>query len=409
MVPRRYYDAEAFDLAAMAQTANIPGNDTPFLRQPGVPISELMATDPVIQANPQMLEFIDKLEGQYSQDMTGALPSLFGGASDTNTFSNALLQRNQALQRQSWPWGQMKRGVRTITKQAVQQAAKNGNDSISDTVRGVGRIQVEMSDLKGNVLCYDDSDSNIPESWAQRQALFLQAVEQAGAQNPFYAQLLAVPSNSRVIKDGIGLSELEVPGAASTEKQQAEFDLLKKNGPGPNPQLQAIQEQISEGVQHAASDPQAAALLQQLQQAAQSLPPLVSTVPVMQDASEEHPVEAAACQQWLISPEGRTYKNGTEEQRAGWENIHTHWQEHSAMAAKLAPPTPPAVKASITIAADKLPPEIQAQIFQEYGIEAKPADFEQGQTHEISTESETPTTDGGKVKQVVSISGAPLK
>lgn len=408
-IPRRYYDAEAFDLPALAQTANLPGNDTPFLRQPNVPFSELMGTDPQIQANPQMLEFMGLLEGQWSQDMTGALPSLFGGATDTNTLGNAILQRNQALQRQSYPYGQIKRGVCVITKQAVQQAAKNGNDSISDTVKGVGRIQVEISDLRGNVLCYPESDSNIPESGAQKQALFLEAVEQS-VQNPFYQSLLAVPANARLVKDAIGMSELEVPGAASTEKQQAEFDILKKTGPVPNPQLQQIQEQLAQGEQHAADgDPQALQMLQQLQQAAQSLPPEVSTVPVMQDASEEHSVEAAACLQWMVSPEGRTYKNGNGDQRAGWQNIHLHWTEHSAMAAKLAPPPPPAVKASITIAADKLPPNVQAQIFQEYGLEAAPADFEQGQTHEVSTESETPTTDGGKVKQVVSISGAPLK
>jgi hypothetical protein len=405
-VPNRYYDSEAFDLQMMAQQANVPGASIPFLRQPGVPFTELIGSDPAIQANPQMLELMGLLEGQWSQDMTGALPSLFGGATDTNTVGNAVLQRNQALQRLSYPWGEIKRGVTCITKQAVQQAAKNGNDSISDTVKGLGRIQVEMSDLRGNVLCYPESDSSIPESWAQRQGLFLQAVE---SQNPFFQQLLSVPANSRIAKDAIGLAELEVPGAASIEKQQAEFDLLKKTGPVPNPQLQQIQEQIEQGMQHAAVDPQAAQVVQQLQQAAQSLPPEVSTVPVMQDASEEHAIEASACQQWLVSPEGRTYKNGDEEQRAAWSNVHTHWQEHSAMAAKLAPPPPPAVKASITIAADKLPPAIQSQIFQEYGLESTPADFEQGQTHEVSTESETPTTDGGKVKQVVSISGAPLK
>lgn len=407
-IPRRYYDAEAFDLPAMAQTANMPGNDTPFLRQPGVPVSELIFTDPALQANPQMLELMSLFEGQWSQDMTGALPSLFGGASDTNTVGNAVLQRNQALQRLSYPWNAIKQGVSCFTKQAVQQAAKNGNDSISDTVKGVGRIQVEISDLRGNVLCYPESDSSIPESWAQRQGLFLEALQQV-PQNPFYTSLLSVPANARLVKDAIGFSELEVPGASSVEKQQAEFDLLKKNGPVPNPQVQQIQQQIQEGAQHIASDPQVAPMLQQLQQQAQSLPPQVSTVPVMQDASEEHQVEAAACQQWLISPEGRTYKNGDELQRAAWENVHLHWTEHSAMAAKLAPPTPPQAKASVTVAVDKLPPAIQSQLLAEYGLESTPADFEQGQTHEVSTESETPTTDGGKVKQVVSISGAPLK
>ena len=407
-VPNRYYDSEAFDMQMLAQQSNVPGASVPFLRQPGVPVSELVFTDPALQANPQMLQLMELFEGQWAQDMTGALPSLIGGAQDTNTVGNAVLQRNQALQRLTFPWQMIKRGVCCMTKQAVQQAAKNGNDSISDTVKGLGRIQVEISDLRGNVLCYPESDSNIPESWAQRQAIFLEAVGQI-SQNPFYASLLAVPANGRVAKDAIGLAELEVPGAASTEKQQAEFDLLKKSGPVPNPQLQAIQEQIQQGVQHIASDPQVAPMLQQLQQQAQSLPPMVSTVPVMQDGSEEHSVEAAACQYWMISPEGRTYKNGDELQRAAWENIHLHWQEHSAQAAKLAPPAPPPVKASITIAADKLPPNLQSQIFQEYGLESSPEDFEQGQTHEVSTESETPTTDGGKVKQVVSISGAPLK
>lgn len=410
-VPRRYYDAEAFDLEAMAQQSNLPGADTPFLSQPNKPVSELIFQDPAIQAQPQMLEFMDKLEGQYSQDMSGALPSLFGGASDTNTVGNALLQRNQALQRISYCWGRMKHLVCCVTKQAVQQEAKNGNDSISDTVKGVGRIQLEVADLRGNVLCYSESDSSIPECWAQKQGLFLEAIEQS-LQNPFYQGLISVPANARIIKDGIGMSELNVPGAASTEKQQAEFDLLKKNGPVPNPQLQAIQQHIAKGqalLTHSPGDPEITQGLQQLQQQAQSLPPEVSTVAVMQDASEEHAVEAAACQQWLISPEGRTYKNGDEQQRDAWQNIHLHWEEHSSMAAKLAPPQPPQAKASVTVAVDKLPPNVQAQLLQEYGLEAKPEDFEQGQTHEISTESETPTTDGGKVKQVVSISGAPLK
>lgn len=412
-VPNRYLDSEAFDLPSIARQSNVPGATIGFQRIPGIPFNELMGTDPAIQANPQMLEFIKLLQGTWSYDLTGALPSIFGGATDTNTVGNALLQRNQALQRLSYPWGMIKSAVSCMTKQAVQQAALNGNDSISDTVKGVGRIQVETQDLRGNVLCYPESDTDFPESWAQRQSIFIEAVNNA-PNNPFLQQLISVPSNSRLVKDGIGLSELVVPGAESTEKQQAELEVLKKTGPVPNPQIADLQDQIAQGKQVAAADaangiqdPQVDAQLQSLTQAAQSLPPQVSTIPVMQDASEEHAVEASVCQQWLISPEGRTFKNGDENQRAAWENVHLHWQEHTTTLQRLNPPQAAPPKASLQIAFKDLPPQAQAAVAQEFGVQVDPSSFAQNPVHEQTQEIEQQTPNG-KVKQTISVAGKPL-
>ena len=415
-VPNRYYDDEAFDLQAMADQKNVPGASIPFHRQPNVPFNELMGTDPVVQSQPALPDFIKWFSGDLAEQLSGALPSLFGGLENQETVGATVIQRNQALQRLGTSWAAIMRAAACACRQAVQCAADNGNDSYSDVIPSQGRINVEMSDLRGNTLCYPESDSSFPESWSQRESRFATMVQQAPT-NPFYQALLSVPKNARAAKDALRMTEMEVPGAASTEKQMAEFEILRKSGPAPNPQFIQLEQELQRAQAGMAQDlatgvpvpPEGQQIIAQLEQTLQSLPPQVSTVPVMDDESEEHVVEAAVCQEWLISAEGRSYKNGDETQRDAWSNVHLHWQQHMAMAKKLAPPTPPPPpKASVTVALDKLPPDEASQILQQYGINSNPASFEQGQTHEVTQEVESPTIGGGKVKQTTAIAGKPL-
>src|SRR5260370_19937074 len=121
-------------------------------------------------------------------------------------------------------------------------------------------------------------------------------------------------------------------------------------------------------------------MMAQLQQAMQALPPTVSTLAVMQDESENHAVEANECYEWLNGVEGQKFKYGTPEQRAGWENIHIHWQEHVAMAKKIAaankPPDKPPSE-SIRVDVSKMPRNVAAQALAKMQIKATPPDFAQ--------------------------------
>lgn len=415
-VPHKYYDSETFDIEAIALQKNVPGASHPFTRQPNVPLTELMGTDPAVEAPPALFQSIQYFAGPLAEQLSGALPSIFGGDINSNTVGAAKIQRDAALQRLGIAWKAIKAATATACQQAVICAAYNSNDAVSDTVQGQGRITVEMEDLKGNTLCYPEADSDFPESWTQRESRFTELVT-LGQTNDFVKAILAQPKNAKIAKDAMRMSELEIPGATSVEKQQAEFEVLLKSGPVPNPQVQALQAKMEEGQQVVQTDaargipldPQVSAQLQQMQQQAQSLPPEVSTVPVMPDESEDHAVEASVCQEWMISSEGRTYKNGNELQRDAWNNVHTHWMEHTAMAKKLtAPVPPPPPKATVTFDVSKMPPNVQAAVLQDYGINANPADFEQTQTHEVKQESEVPTADGGKLKQSISTAGKPL-
>ena len=410
-VPHKYMDAYAFDVDAISAGRNTPGAYHPFQRVPGVPVSELIFTDPPITSQPQLGTVIEYFGGPLSEMLSGATPSLFGGATNTDTVGGIIIQRNQALQRYGPAWNAAKTGVAIACQQAVMAAAENGNGTITDTMPGGNRIKVEIEDLRGNTLCYPENDSDLPESHAQRESRFIELV-QGAKDNPFYQKLLQSPKNAKIAKDAIRMSDLEVPGAASVEKQQAEFEILLKSGPAPNPQLTQVQEEIQKGTAEAAvnSDPQVTALLQQLQQMASTLPPQVSTVEVATDASEDHVTEAAVCFDWMNSADGRAFKNGDDAQRDAFANVKLHWTQHTAMVKQLAPPAPPPpMKINGNVAIDKLTPAVQAAVFSDIGLNINPDAFQSETPHEITQEASQPTVGGGTIKQKVSVARKPLQ
>jgi hypothetical protein len=392
-VPKTWMDTNAFDVEAVQARGNIPGDRGGFQRQPGVPGAELIFVEPTPQHQPELPQFIQFFFTDYPEMLSGALPSLFGAESNTDTVGGISMQRDQALGRLASPWGALQAATAVYHRQGVQQAAicreKLGQSQISESIPGEnGPITLEISDLKGNILCYPESDSNFPETWVQRQSRFQQLMTEAGTGNPTILKLLSVPKNMRIAKDAVGLQDLEIPEADSVEKQQGEFEILLKTGPVPNPKLVQAQKQFEQSLQQAQAAGQGAQFAQQapqVMQAMQGIPPEVSTVQVMQDASEDHETEAETCKEWLNSSEGRKFKNGTPEEKQAWANVHLHWQEHSDMADKLKPPAankPPSE--SITAAVDKMPPGVAAQLLEKYyGLPASPKDFAEQDAAEL--------------------------
>jgi hypothetical protein len=296
------------------------------------------------------------------------------------------MQRDQALGRLSSPWGALQAATACYMRQAAQCAAavreKLGQTTISKSIKG-RKVSVDTSNLKGKILSFPEVDSNFPETWVQRQSRF-QQFKAESANDPMAQKLLSLPKNMKIAKDAMGFSDLEVPEAASVDKQLGEFEILLKTAPQPNPAITKAQEQLKQHAQEAqAEGPQSMQkfeqLLPQAMQALKALPQEVSTIPVMQDASEDHATEAQVCFDWLISPEGRKYKRGTPEEKQAWANLHLHWQEHTQMAQKLSPPPPTKPPSeSVSAAVDKMPPALAAQLLNKfYGVNANATDFQQ--------------------------------
>jgi hypothetical protein len=208
------------------------------------------------------------------------------------------------------------------------------------------------------------------------------------ASNPLLAQWFLGPSNLAEVASGLRMKGFKVAGATSVTKQKNEFELLIRKGPIDNPQLlnaQAALQKAQTGVQQAQMTgqqvpPEAQAMMQQVQQTMKTMPPQISTIPVAQDESENHLVEANECFEFLNSMDGQKLKSGTPEQQAAYANVHLHWSEHLAMLKKITaqnkpPDKPPSESISMDIS--KMPAAVAAQAVAKLGMQADPSLFAQ--------------------------------
>jgi hypothetical protein len=408
-VPRKFHNAEKINSEAINGQANDPARSTPVSLNTGETIESMTGVENVPTPNTAIFEFVQWLIDGAPEAMDGASPAMFG-MEDADTFGATKLNRDQALQVFSMPWAQMCIGLAKAAEQAVACAAENRVASIAANVPGQGALNVELGKLRGNTLCYPES-MEIPQTIAEQEAQMAELIEQA-PKVALYQAIVNDPRNISHFANFPSLSKLEIPGKDDAEQQQGEFELLLQSGPLPNPQLMQIQQQV----QQAATDPEAQTpegqqALMQLQQAMQSIPPMISSVPVAQDASENHAIHAAITLGFLTSPDGRKLKNGDEQQQAVFQNIHLHWQEHVQMGAQLTPPKEIEFKGSLSVDPSKFAPEAQAKIFQAAGLQVAPEEL-QGSAdlspHEVTTEKEGVDENGVPVKQKISLVGKGL-
>lgn len=391
-VPKKWYNSNAFDMEAMKKEPNLPGSSGPFEPQPGLTtIDQYIMVEPTPQPQAALPDFVKWFCTQMSEEISGALPSLFGAATNEETATNGLLQNASALQRVGCPWNAIQDLFSLAAHQAVKCAAEcRDGKTISQYVPGHGPVVVNSANLlRGNVLCYPESNPSIPESWEQREAKLMGMID-ASSQNPPLQAWLMSPDNLSALSDAVRMKEFKVPGAVSLTKQKCEMELLLRGAPVDNPKLLQAKQVYDEAVQgmsahQAKGEPipsQGPVMVQQLQQMMQSIPPMVSSVPVAEDESENHVVEGAFLFDWMNGMEGQKFKRGTPKQKAAFENAKLHWQEHMTMAKKIAAANapPPPVKPpseSISIPVDKMPGPVASQLLAKVNVQATPDMFAQ--------------------------------
>ena len=404
-VPKKWMNAEAFDMDAIKNEPNVPGSIGPFQPQPGLTVeSQYIMVEPTPQHQPALPDFIKWFITTLSEEISGALPSLFGNNTGEATVGSSVIQRDQALQRVGCPWNNIQDMFAVAAAQAVKCAAEcRDGKKITQNISGKNVSVNTANLLGGNVLCYPESNPSIPETEEQKAVKIQSMVDKAiAAPGTPFAQWIFSPANLAEVSGALRMKNFKVEGASSVIKQRCEFEKLLRGGPMPNPQVSQMKETLdkvtSEMEQAQQSGmpipPQAAQAVQQVQQKMQSLPPLISTVPVAQDESENHSVEASECGEWMNSTEGQKFKFGTPEQQAGYENIHLHFTEHLAMAKKIAaankPPDKPPSE-SISVDVSKMPGPVAVQALAKMQIQSTPQMFdqqaEQALNHKISAKA----------------------
>jgi hypothetical protein len=438
-VPRVFYDDVVFNVPQLRQSGNTPGRKEPFNGAKVNPNSTPILTDPMPTHQPSLPDFIHWLSGDLAQLLTGAQLTLQGANNvdgDQGTLGEAELDNDSAMTRLSEPWVALRDGFSNATLQAVRWNARvQPKGKVFDRItRDMGRIRVEMKELNSDLLVVADNDSNIPESFTEREERVWKLINMIPA-NPFITSIMTSPANARVVKDAARMG-ITIGGADSWEKQEGEFSVLLDGKPLPNPQLKKLETQIAQlkiateqGAQTLAQDKangiqppeemiqkleEGIALIQQLMQQMQAIQqqtPLVSSVPVRGDGSEEDAIEMACCFAKMISPEGRrlaTSKNKAE--IAAFANLHLHWYEHQTAAKAIAKQNqqPVEPKVSITAALDKMPPQWQATMLSKMDVAVDPAQAEEMGPHLVTHEVKGVNASGAEETIKTELSGKQL-
>lgn len=364
-VPKKWLDSKAFAVDAIKAQTNVPGDIGSFKRQPGVPFNELMGVEPSPTHNPSLPDFVKEYIGPISQLIGGAYPALSGGDTGSNdTKGGIITQRNQALGRLGQTWHSIQNAEATAMRQGVRWGAKCRDKSINERIPGGEAIQLEINNLKANILCYPEADDSFPESHIDKQNRLTQFIQES-AKNPMMQEVFFNAANLEFLQSVLALTDLQIPQVISRNKQLAEIEILLKGAPVPNPMIQQAQEKAQQlmgmGVDAAHFD--------QAQVEAEQMPQEVSSVPIDPD-NDDNETEAATCWLWINLPEGRKAKRTHPD---GFRNISLHRQEHLADAAKKAgvgqPKKPPSVSINYKDVAD---PAAQAQILAEAAIKSTP-------------------------------------
>jgi hypothetical protein len=396
-VPKKWMDHQAFAVDTIKSQNNIPGSIGPFERQPGVAVDQLIFIEPTPTPQPYLVTWVQWLITNLSEQISGALPSLFGAPITGQVGSEGVaIQRDQALQRVGCPWNSLQAMFASAARQAAMLTARCANKDIEDVIPGRGTISIKLNDMKGSVLCFPESNPEFPESWAQKEQRVTPIVDMAlKSPDAAMSQMILDPTNLKEIRSILRLKGFNIKGSESVEMQEAELEILLRSTPQPNPKkikMEQLLKKATEGMaQHVLNQQngtitpeeqqqmqKAPAMMTMLEQQIQALPDMISTVPVRDDGSQNNSIHADICWKWMNSPDGRKFANGNEKQKQAFANVHLHWMEETAAAKKNAPKPPqPPPKVSFNVPADKMPPQEQAAIMTAGGIPSNPTDFEQ--------------------------------
>ena len=380
LIPRTWVDSERVDANALNDTKSKPKQYFKIKRAPGGTIQDNFFSEPPIDLGSWVMVYLQWLVGDLTQLLSGAYPAMSGGDTGANdTMGGIATQRDQALGRIGLAWRNVKEGYAQIIRQAVQCAAKFRKGAMTGQIKSKSgayqTLRINADDLKGNVLCFPDTDENFPETHAMKKAA-VQQIFQAAATNPMFAAILSIPQNQRVARDYVALPEFTIPGSDAGEKQMGQIMLLLDSEPMPNPAVMQAQQQIGQTAAAAAMSgipipPEAG---QAAQQMLAQIPPEISNPQFIDVDVDDQPAMITAIKSWANSQEGVRAKT---EKPNGYKNVILLMKEREAVAQKQqagaggAPGKPPSESLSVNLK-DIPTPEGISQALAKVGIIVPP-------------------------------------
>lgn len=418
-------DSAVWNVDALRASSVRAGVYEPFIMPAGArPAADTVLEIPGTQGTPDITAFIEWISGPLAEQLTHAQQSV-SGSQDPNDPEQTAREYEKKDKNAKSSFGEAWRNIlRGFANMNTQSAAWNARVQPPDAkfdsnFPGRGRITAEIAKMKtGAGVARADGMSDSPQSWSDKEQAWSKIMAD---QDPAMAPIKQDPQNLAAAKQFLPRG-LVLPGVDAVEKQQGEFDVLLKTAPQDNPQfvkLEQLVQQGTEAIQAAVQqgmepNPQQVDALTKGQQMLQQTPPMISSVPVRADGSENDAVEALVCLRMMNSAEGRRLTSSKDpEDQQKFQNLHLHWQEHQAAAQKLAAMNqqPIQPRTSMTVAVDKLDPQAQTSALQKLGVATTPQAIQQEDQlmpHEVVATEKGVGPTGSEIERTTRLVGKKL-
>jgi len=305
-IPQTFADPSVLNFTAYGNMETTPGMIYPARAKGGKSLAEGFYTISTATLSQEIEPFANKIQ-EMAQFVSGALPSLFGGAqaSSSRTAAQYSMSRNQALQRLQTSWKMINYWWKNTFAKVIPAYIKNMLEDerlVKEQHNSFINVMIRKSELDGKIGAITLAGADeIPHSWGQVKDTVMQLIQ---TNNPQILDAIGSPSNLQVLSDAIGLTDFILPGEDDREKQLEEIQLLLQSAPIEGPPDQAGQPQEQ--------------------------PSIMPELNV-----DNHKIEADITREWLVSEIGRQTKISNED---GYKNVLLHLSAHIQMLQQLSQP-----------------------------------------------------------------------
>jgi len=240
-IGQTFADPGVLNFNAYRQMEAVPGGMYEAVPKTGKTVGDAFYEAKTATLSPEVMPFAQNIQSM-AQLVSGALPSLFGGAmqGQGETASQYSMSRAQALQRLQNTWKMFTLWWKNIFGKAIpmfiEEVEYDEHDVQRDTNGNFINVFIRKAELEGKLGKIElEANENLPLTWSQQKDVIMQLL-QGGV--PEILQVLAAPENLPLIRDRIGLTDFFVPGEDVVEKAWDDIKTLLNSTPTPTPDPQ---------------------------------------------------------------------------------------------------------------------------------------------------------------------------
>lgn len=240
-IGQTFADPAVLNFNAYRQMESVPGGIYEATPKTGKSIGDAFHEVKTATLSPEVMPFASNIQS-LAQLVSGALPSLFGGAVEGGgTASEYSMSRAQALQRLQNTWKMFTIWWKQIFGKVIPMYIEEVKDDERDVQRDRDgnfiNVVIKKAELEGKIGKVElEANENLPLTWSQQKDIIMQLLNAA---NPEILAILGAPENLPVIREHIGLPDFYVPGEDDVQKTYEDIKLLLNSAPLPtgNPMM----------------------------------------------------------------------------------------------------------------------------------------------------------------------------